>query len=73
VAEDSTDSSTLVAPVIIYEGYGMEPEHQRSPEMRTIVGRSSWMETDTARQAKSWHHDQAGMSLHPTVRMERNH
>lgn len=27
VAEDSTDSSMLVAPAIIYERYGIEPEH----------------------------------------------
>jgi hypothetical protein len=61
------------APEIVYESYGMELEHQLLREMRGIVGRSSWMEIDTALQVKYWHHDQAGMFSDPAAHMERNH
>jgi hypothetical protein len=70
--EDSAGSSPLVeANNCLREVW----DRAGAPEIarEEIVERISRMEAEAARQAKSWHHNQAGMTLHPTARMERNH
>jgi hypothetical protein len=61
VVENSTDLSSLAHDVIIYERYWIEPSTDK------IVRRSSSMEADPVRHAKSWCHDQAEISLHRTA------